>query len=442
MLDKKVLSKKIQEKLEGVSADNTWDAIAEAIVETLKSTVEVDKDFFPHPHTELSSKDHVHVDLVTATLPEVSQEGLVGYWSMDEVPYIPDNPAGTTYRNDAAWTGWIDSRSTLTYTNGIIRASKNNGQPCISLGKGTTYPMGSVITVRARGSTAGVIPCTLAGSSSAGVYKKITSAPDTSWNIFQATTLTAGLGASIYCDGADGIWMEVSDVYVGTGTYSTPLIDNSGSGNHCAIYGAISVEGVSGRALSFTGSSDRVVLKSPMFLAGGTFTASLWYKRVQGLNGYRSLLADSAQNFHPLIVNSEGTNLGVWDGAFRSFGVGPADYTAFHHVVVEYKGTSAKLWYDGSFAAQTFTSLVVNNANIGIVGNWVAYPAGVIDELMIFNRSLSEDEIKSLYHRKKLHKSVTEGPRPLVIKDAISSQNFEITYNSTTGSLNFNYRSS
>jgi hypothetical protein len=61
MLDKKALSREIQDALETVDpksknlSKDTWNAVSAAIVKNLKNTVEVDKDFLPHTHPELQS---------------------------------------------------------------------------------------------------------------------------------------------------------------------------------------------------------------------------------------------------------------------------------------------------------------------------------------------------------------------------------------------------
>jgi len=88
MLDKKVLSKKIQEKLEGVNADNTWDAVAEAIVETLKGTVEVDKDFFPHTHAQEKDLKLESLDVKKLTGVNISGVNISGV----DIPSLSDIP--------------------------------------------------------------------------------------------------------------------------------------------------------------------------------------------------------------------------------------------------------------------------------------------------------------------------------------------------------------
>jgi len=191
---------------------------------------------------------------------------------------------------------------------------------------------------------------------------------------------------------------------------SNILNDNSGNNYDGVISGdALWVDGVTGNALNFDGIYDYIEIQntSDLHFHSG-FTLSAWVK----FNNY---------NFDNFIIGKHisgivsGYFLGVQDNKF-DFYVNNAPLPGnkqrlrtsqsyndnkWHHVVGVYDGTSQYLYVDGSLVAhQEQEYLSINSANIRIGGIFQGENNGAfignIDEVRIYDRALSEEEVYEL----------------------------------------------
>jgi len=202
------------------------------------------------------------------------------------------------------------------------------------------------------------------------------------------------------------------------GTGNT-VYDLSGNGNHGTIYGAKWVQGKFGKALSFDGVDDYVDCGDDESLNPGTgsFTISIW------VGGY----TDTSSNMHTLVAKGDPLDgpsndgyiidlrggkvrVSIGDGTNRAeFSyVGPslAD-GGWHHIVlvVDRNTQQMKAFIDGEWTGDTAdTSAVgaINPAENLIIGKRSQinsyYLNGTIDEVRIYNRALSEEEIRYHYN--------------------------------------------
>lgn len=77
----------------------------------------------------------------------------------------------------------------------------------------------------------------------------------------------------------------------------------------------------------------------------------------------------------------------------------------WHHAALVTDGDVASLYIDGQFANSVATSNGMNvksheNVSIGQAGG-SSYLNGMVDEVMIFDRALSADEVKLIYDSQK-----------------------------------------
>ena len=188
--------------------------------------------------------------------------------------------------------------------------------------------------------------------------------------------------------------------------------DSSGKGNDGTIHGATWVDGNYGKALSFDGIDDSI--KNTW---NQTFhsehTISLWFKSPGGGGGSTPRLfefSDSSGSFTfstALAYDPDGS-LRAWTEC-ETNGVrsGEIDYAGTlyndnvgHHGVYTYNGTTGVLYIDG-LVKQRATDDPCSNIGDGetfVIGNY--YPGGdsfngIIDEVRIYNRSLTGEEIKA-----------------------------------------------
>jgi hypothetical protein len=202
------------------------------------------------------------------------------------------------------------------------------------------------------------------------------------------------------------------------GESSTKVYDFSKSGNNATLV-ATAVYNSSGRfggGYSFDGDSDYLSVADPgtsTLDITGNITLMAWvYPRrnssvndEEGITGKRS---DDTDNYH-ISVGTYAASDAKFGFNFYSTGW-RAYYTdsslalnTWHHVVATYNTSVVSLYVDGqlmkNYTGVTYP-LITNNENfyIGSVENSYFYFNGSIDEVRIYNRTLSADEILAIYN--------------------------------------------
>ncbi|MHA1288058.1 MAG: LamG domain-containing protein [Candidatus Thorarchaeota archaeon] len=191
--------------------------------------------------------------------------------------------------------------------------------------------------------------------------------------------------------------------------YGSVVHDVSGNGNNGTIYGATWVRGRLGWALSFGGEDDYVEVPSTSDFHPNALTISVWVypKSVPNLRG----IVDKG-GWHPVDYNGEWSV--SWTSAnrfevhfytadlnqvfLRSPGYDPEKW---YHVVVTWNGSVLKLYVNGELVdSADLPSLnsLDYNINIGRTQRYTRYFHGIIDEVRIYSRALTEEEIKALYY--------------------------------------------
>lgn len=181
------------------------------------------------------------------------------------------------------------------------------------------------------------------------------------------------------------------------------FVDKSAYGNHGTNYGATFTEDrfeKEGGAINFGRSGSNLSIESPVGKPA-YMTASVWYKRDDSISSgtWRTILGHKTSNIHHLISQSGSKTLGIFDGGFRAFQHTPQNNEWEHYVVIYNSGVDASLYVNGQFNSKVSTSLNLLTNPIGMIGNWKGgnYWSGAIDDVRIYDRALSESEIKSLY---------------------------------------------
>ncbi|MDD5696404.1 MAG: LamG domain-containing protein [Candidatus Pacebacteria bacterium] len=296
--------------------------------------------------------------------------------------------------------GTYDGTNSKIYVNGVLEATTPQvgtlfaSTPDILLGsqEGSFLFKGKMDDVRiynyAR--TADQI----AADYRAGAYRTMvgTSVPSSWWNT-----------------GLVGYWN-----FDGQNTTSTGTRDMSNNGNYGTFSGGPTPKaGIVGQAFSFDGVDDYVNVENH-FMSGFTkFTITAWVKTSQNTHGaarwndpgiVETLQGDGDSNDF-LLSNYDGKL--AW---YDEFGGDPVDTGKFiadntwHHVVVARDITSLVFYVDGvPVKTGTTGTDSVRNDNIEIGrAQWTTYKSyfnGFIDEVRIYNRALSTDEVKQHYQQ-------------------------------------------
>jgi hypothetical protein len=189
--------------------------------------------------------------------------------------------------------------------------------------------------------------------------------------------------------------------------------DSSGNGNNGTINGATWTTGkVGSGALSFNGASSYVQIPYFSSLNPPQFTLSAWVYFTGG-SGYRAVLSSRNSNYNQgyiiYVHNSNvwelwmGNGIG-WDIVDASgVAVSPNTWT---HIVASYDGSAAKIYINGvqkGSSIKTYVPQTSKPALVGAGGNEGNPPyqfqfPGKIDEVRIYSRALSSQEITDIYN--------------------------------------------
>jgi prepilin-type N-terminal cleavage/methylation domain-containing protein len=202
----------------------------------------------------------------------------------------------------------------------------------------------------------------------------------------------------------------------GSGTIAKDYSGNNNNGTlcnggTCPAQGPTWTTGKVGSALNFDGADDYVTIPdSPSINLGtGDFTLVAWIK------------AATTQTTYPQILSKRGTTangflFGLWSNGNLFMQIAGANYPIatdpnlrdnnWHYVVAVRRGSTVTYYIDGANKG-SFTSTASMSSTHAL---WIGRdePAagftpfnGLIDEIHIYNRALSDSEIKALYEATK-----------------------------------------
>ena len=242
---------------------------------------------------------------------------------------------------------------------------------------------------------------------------------------FTVTLKAAGTGYT-QPPGLVGYW----NLDQGSGTIAT---DSSGYNNQGTIYGASWTSGRINGALNFDGLNDYVDCGNSETLdptQGATIEAWVRFNQLPSLAGHIMAIAGRSGGGTDLDLQTEP------DNKFKFF-IGPgapnvavsntvAEANEWYHIVGTYQANdNIKIYVNGVLEKTTSTSVTRGtNPNKFCIGQSVTWSGrffnGTIDEVKIYNRALSAEEIKAEY----IHVSISPSSE---VMDVGQSQQFTST---------------
>jgi hypothetical protein len=193
--------------------------------------------------------------------------------------------------------------------------------------------------------------------------------------------------------------------------------DYSGNKNNGTLYNGVAwVDGKFGKALSFDGVDDYVGGFTESKFDLDYITISVWVK----VNGEFSIIskrcyAGGSTRAYDLYYSNGRINFCFSTDGTNPYTLSyPISLETWYHIVATYDGINGKLYINGNLVSSSSVSGTLYKNNYDFVIGYLSATSppsgffnGTIDEVQIYNRALSEEEIKFLYQEglKKLQNS-------------------------------------
>ncbi len=198
-------------------------------------------------------------------------------------------------------------------------------------------------------------------------------------------------------------------------------LDSSGNDLHGTEMGDPTYEaGVFGQAISLDGEGDYVDCGlAPEFDITDYITFTYWIKVVEFDKSWNTVLSrgdDSWRSSRAGTNNFMEAAVGGTTGNY-TYGVTPVDDEQWHHVGWVYDGTMNYLYVDGEVDAteESTGQITVSSYPLWIGDNSQAtgrYWTGLIDDLQIYNRALTQEEVQRIMQSSAGERPQASGPNP------------------------------
>ena len=327
---------------------------------------------------------------------------------MAELPNLNIPPVFSTLNNQAVLRG-----QNLQFT---VSATDSNNNPL-------TYSVSPLPAGASLDPLTGVFSWTPA-TNQVGTYTLVFTASDDQ-GVSSTTSMTITVTASL-SDGLAHYW----SFNEGTGTTAADSIGASTGTLLSFDFNSVDgwAPGISGSGLNFKGITDYVNLNNNGLVLTNNFSISAWINprdavdqgaiiNIQ-LNYLTSGLAIIAMNNG---ITVTGTTTAGSKGQF--FSQGAIQNGSWYHIVVVYNNSTVTLYINGVNQGSVYWGgdIVMNPSVPSSIGYWNYFFNGIIDEVKIYSRVLSSQDVLQLYQ------SLTPPPLPvieslsLVAPDAIIS---------------------
>ena len=217
--------------------------------------------------------------------------------------------------------------------------------------------------------------------------------------------------------GLVGHWtFDGKDIVASTTANAVDAMDRSGQRNNGTLTGfgdntSTTTSGKIGQALSFDGVDDYVRAGTAYSIVNN-FTVSVWMKRTANFSAadFRMMFsngADGANGWAIYLKESSGSHLHSFlkGGAFAENSTIVNPLNKWEHVLYTVSGSRARLYINGvlAFTFTDSTAIVAPTpykfigADQNASGDPQQYFPGLLDDVRVYNRALSTEEIKRLY---------------------------------------------
>ena len=331
------------------------------------------------------------------------------HYSFDEVPDYPDGSADVSYLNNNTYD--IQSGNYKFYNNGGAVFSNVNGNLQIAITGGAsngaflsyTYVQNKILKIKLKITS---IQGTLQVHNGYGnIIKNYTEVGVYEFSVICSNTVTYPSFYLIVPATSSSCTFTVEQIYIGDGSYSTPIIDNANGQNNATNNGGIAVEGVSGKAIK---TYNYKYVDMGDYYLSDNFTVSIWVNPENNSSGVDGEILRRWSHFILRNGATLGNSLQVYiyfkDGTNQYFSVSnPLPPNVWTNLTV-IKNNNKLYVYTNGQKLQEYTlngtelaRSSISNLTLSSADN--TRPQSY-DDLLIFDRALSEQEVQALYLNK------------------------------------------
>ncbi|MBI5360864.1 MAG: DUF2341 domain-containing protein [Planctomycetes bacterium] len=197
------------------------------------------------------------------------------------------------------------------------------------------------------------------------------------------------------------------------GTISGSVADSSGNGKNGTLTNFSSPQGIVssgkfGNALNFDGTGDYVNVGTSLIGTGGTnYTVEVWFNTPDQVAGFRELVSQwtNATSGNAFFLGTASNDDFRVSDNWININIGTWTTNEWHHLACISTTTNAYLYFDGILKAVKGSALSYTGTGPVIIGRQGEFAGGEywngsIDEVRIYNRVLSDVEIKAHYDAK------------------------------------------
>jgi hypothetical protein len=204
------------------------------------------------------------------------------------------------------------------------------------------------------------------------------------------------------------VTLVFDEIYIGDGSYSTPIIDNANGQNNATNNGGIAVQGVSGKGAYFLNGK---YADLGVFNLSSNFTVSIWVKPD---NATVNLTGEILHINNQLLIRN-GSASPVVNNMLIEFYLENQQRNTFSfnsllsanvwtNIIIIKNNTNVKVYTNGVLVKDVTlvsANLRVSTINSYICKSWLSNTRPQsIDDLLIFDRALTENEVMALYLNK------------------------------------------
>lgn len=344
-----------------------------------------------------------------ASALKVPSDAVVHY-SFDEIPDYPDGTAdvrlldNNTYQIQSSIYKFTSNEGGATFSN-------DNGKLLIQISSNNIYKGAYIIKTLISDkiikfkinvtSISGRMIFHFGGTVLLSVEKT---------GVYELVTIGSS-STSLYCAGVANTQTDciftVEEIYIGDGSYVTPIIDNANGKNNAINSGAIAVQGMSGKGGYFL--NRKYASLGTQFNLTPNFTLCAWVKPD---NNTSALMGDIFRKTSQFVLRNGSSS----DNFFMCFlyddsgtailnkerisDLLPANEWSF--ITFIRNNLKAYVYINGNQEKEFTlpnTTLNISNYDFRIMGDTNTRPQSM-DDFLIFDRALSEEEVKALYLNK------------------------------------------